>query len=262
MIITAFNSQNIPDWAFEEMSKQCPYCGGYIAQNENLTARWCVNPKCPRHMAYRLDDLAKHFGIKGIGPETAYTLIKERKFQSHFEIMKYWYPAEKPIAHLYDIVGLAAIDGYGLTQAQRDLANYASFEEYFATASHVQPLLLANKEMLIDAQKYFTLLPPLSADYINVMATGSFDGYRSRDQYFQIVNILFGDRLHIINCGKRKTEVSFLIKEPHADDREKSRIAAERGIPVVTPKQFILILCAYLHISLEDISRKVEELKG
>lgn len=260
-MLTQFHPELVPAWAFKAMLLECKYCGAPIEQNENLTARWCPNRKCPGHMAYKMVDLAKFFGIKGIGPATAVNLIRDYHFESHFDIMKFWFPDKKPMYRLSDIVALAAIDGYGNTQAERDLAAYYSFEDYFAHSNYIHPLLRKNKELLLHAETFFTVTPPLASEYINVMGTGSFNGYSSRDEYFRMVNHLFGDRLHIIECGKRKTNVAFLIKEHNAVDHSKSVIAAECGIPVVTPLEFIQILCAHFHMSIEDIKKKGELLE-
>lgn len=260
-MLTKFQEANIPDWAFKEMMLRCKHCSAYIAQNENLTARWCPNRRCPGHMAYKLEDLAKYFGVKGMGPATALSIIKERNLQSHFDAIPLWFKDKKPMIRLGDIAALAGIDGYGKVQAERDFASYRSFTQFFSESPNIHPLLYTNKDMLISAEKYFTVLPPLASSYINVMGTGHFHGYNSRDDYFQMVNMLFGEYLHIIQCGKRKTNVAFLLQEHDAPDKSKAELAAQCGIPVVTPLEFIQILCAYFHMSIEDIKKKGESFR-
>lgn len=259
-MLTKYAQESIPAWAFEHMMLECPHCERPIMQNESLTARWCPNPECPGHMAYKLVDLAQHFHIKGIGPATALNLIKGKKFSSHFDIMSYWFPDNPPTATLAEIASLAGIDGYGMTQAEKELSQYASFEDYFENAPTINELLWKNRMLLCKAETYFSVLPPMSSDKILVMGTGSFHGFQSRDEYFQVVNYLFGEHIHVIQTGKRKTGVSFLIKEKDAVDHSKSAIAAECHIPVVTPLEFIHILSTAFHISIEEIKQKGESL--
>ena len=259
-MLTKYRLDTLPEWVRGAILLECPHCGAPIAQNENLTARWCPNVKCPGHMAYKLVDFAKFFNVKGIGPKTALNIIRSKKLESHIDIMKFWYPDSKPLQRLSVIASLAYIDGYGKVQAERDLDSYGSFADYFNNAQWINPLLRKNEELLLKVESYFTVMPPLSESFINVMATGSFNGYQSRDDYFTLLNVVFGEHLHIIQCGKRKTGVAFLLKEKETTDTSsKSAIAAERGIPVLTPMEFLLILCETFHI--EDIKRRGEEFR-
>ena len=63
----------------------------------------------------------------------------------------------------------------------------------------------------------------------------------------------FGQYVHVIQTGRRKTGVSFLIKEEDAVDHSKSQLARENNIPIVTPTQFIAILLKAFNISIEEI---------
>lgn len=241
---------DLPDWVRENILTRCPECGCYIMDNSNTgvtTARWCSNPSCPGHLAQKADEMAKFFGIKGVGPETAKSTIVVRKFKSHMDFIPIWFKGEKPKATLADIAVLVNIDGYGATTANNELTQFARFEDYF-NSCYVNPLLLPYKDILISAQKYFTLKTPLSGRKIYVMGTGSFHGFSSRKEFFREMNDAFGSIIHIIETGKRKTGISYLIKENDAVDHSKTDVALECGIPIVTPLQFISIMqsmCSY-----------------
>lgn len=251
MVISMYRT-DLPEWMKEAMNDMCPYCHSFIADNSDTgatTARWCVNPKCPGHMQHRLVTIAEFFGIKGVGPKTALSMIRTHKFESHFDVIPYWFKDKKPLVTLPDIAVLACIEGYGAPSAKIDLGHYGSFEEYFATAMPANPLLLANKDMLLKAETYFAVKPPLAKRQMWVMGTGSFHGYNSRDEFFKLINEAYGQYVNVIEKGKRKSNISYLIKEYDAVDHSKSAIARECNIPVVTPDEFVAIIasmCPYI----------------
>lgn len=250
MKLTGLRKNELPDWVFDNILKVCPVCQYPIIENDTMTARKCSNPKCPEHMSYKAVELCKFLGIKGIGPATAKGMIQTHKLNNHFEMLPLLTKV-KPLASLVDIAELACIEGYGRTQAEKELAQMSSFEQYF-TVFGANPLLRQNQEMLCEAQKYFTIRQPLSNRKLYVMGTGSFHNFNSREEYFNLINDRLGKHLHVIQTGKRKTGVSYLIKEDDAIDHSKSQVARENNIPIVTPAQFIAILLQSLNISIEE----------
>ena len=247
MILTKYDTK-LPEWVKNVITTECQYCGAPIASNHDvgpLTERWCSNPLCPEHMSYRIAYIAKHYNIKGFGPATAKQYYSVHKPDSPAQIVSTWF-AEKPTESLSTITDLACIKDFGKTTGQKFLDQYGSFEEYFEKAEVVDPILLEHKDELICAQKYFNVRKPFTGSNIYVMATGVIHGYSNRDVFFQNLNELVGDKLHIIQVGARKTNVTCLVKEPDAVDHKKSRIAKECGIPIVTSKEFIhIVLTTY-----------------
>lgn len=244
MVIT-FCRNDLPDWAVKAMKTTCDYCGSFIADNSDTgatTARWCLNPSCPGHMMHKIKVLADYFNIKGFGPETALDYIRLRKFKNHFEILPVWFKDTKPYVSLGDVAVLACIEGYGSVQAEKELNSYHDFEEYFSTPGVKNQVLLANRELLLEAEKYFDIKEPLSKYKMYVMGTGSFHGYNNREEYFKLIKDAFGPWVDVIQVGKRKTGVSYLLKEKDAVDHSKSQIARECNIPIVTPSEFFAIL--------------------
>ena len=65
------------------------------------------------------------------------------------------------------------------------------------------------------------------------------------------MNQKYGDVIQMVDVGKRKTEVAFLVKEVFATDHEKSAIANSMGIPIITPKALDEKLAAYKSYIIE-----------
>lgn len=244
MTISLFR-HDLPEWAKANMKMTCTYCGGLIVDNSDTgrtTARWCGNPKCPGHMSYKINELAKFFKVKGVGPKWAEKYIANEKPGFFMDVIPYWFKDKKPYLPLAEIAALACIEGYGIVQARQDLNCYNSFEEYFNTEYEPNKILLEYKKVLIECQKYFEIAPGLSKNIMRVMATGPFKNYKSRDDFFTLVNQGYGHVLQVIQTGKRKTGVSYLIKEKDSAASDKYNIAVERGIPIVTPSEFVHLL--------------------
>lgn len=252
MEITKYRS-DLPDWVMENITLDCPYCGSLILDNSDTgvtTSRWCANPKCPGHMQYKVVELADFFKIKGIGPATARSMIKLNHFDTHLDAIPKWFGDKKPTVRLSDVAILACLEGYGATQATQELNHYANFTEYFNTCRDINPILMNHKEECLKAESYFQLLPPISRKQMWVMATGSFHGYRNRDEFFKGVNALYGQYVNVIQKGNSYHNISYLIKERDAADRSKSAKAAKHGIPVVTPDEFLMMLQTTYQIPL------------
>lgn len=251
MAICMFRT-DIPVWVKENMQMTCNYCGSFILDNSEsgaTTARWCANPKCPGHMAHKIKAVTDFFNIKGIGPETALGIIRKNDFKSHFDIIPHLFKEKKPMVTLADVAVLACIEGYGATTATKELSHYGTFEDYFSKAVPINPLLWQNRDLLLEAQHLFYVKPPLASKKMYVMGTGAFHGYNNREEFFRLINDAYGMYICVVQTGKRKTGVSYLIKEHDAVDHTKSAIARECGIPIVTPAEFISIIasmCPYI----------------
>lgn len=243
---------DLPEWAMNNMKMICDYCGSYIVDNGDkggTTARWCCNPACPGHLCHKAKELANFFNIKGFGPATALQIIKLEKYTNHFQFIPRWFKDKKPLLTLPEIAVLACIEGYGAPTANKELSHYASFTEYFNTVPFPNPLLVSNKETLLYAETLFAIKPPVAQRKMFVMGTGSFHGYNNREEYFSLLNDAYGAYINVIQTGKRKTGISYLIKELDAVDHSKSKIAKECGIPIVTPTEFLSIIasmCPYI----------------
>lgn len=244
MVISAHRN-DVPDWVQDNWMKVCPHCNCFIVDNSDrgpTTARYCSNPSCPGHMSMKVGDLTEFLGIKGIGPKTAESIIKKQKYKSHLDFLKLWCEDKKPLVYLSKIAMLACIDGLGETKAISELSSYASFEQYFSQCPNPDPILMEHSGELIEAQQYFEIKPPLSKMELHVMGTSPYQGFSSREQYFNILNDMFGKFVHIVQVGKRKTNVDYLICERDASSSAKIGIALDYNIPRVTPAQFLTML--------------------
>ena len=251
MIFTEFNTE-LPDWVRDNIMKVCPYCGCYLVDNSDLgrgmTARKCPNGKCPGHMQHKMVSLAKHMGVKNFGPASALNYIKIHKCTSHMDILADWLGDTRPLMKLSDIVDLACIEGYSSTTGQKELNSFKSFTDYFTNGHPINPVLWSNKEILLKAESYFTIPEPLSKTTMLVMGHGSFDNFPNRGEFFREVNEAFGNFIQVIESGKRKSGISYLIMEKHTSRSGlKYEAAQEAGVPIVTPAEFVNILTSYTH---------------
>lgn len=241
----------IPEWLRSNINTECPYCGGPIVDDGPignngvmlLTQRFCANSLCPGHMAHKIDILAKKFGVKGFGPETALSLCKSYKFRNHLEVLKIWFPDKKPLVHLWEVGDMAML--YGYSGSWRDLLlGYKDFTDFFENSTEIPPLIQANKNYLLYCQSYFDLKKPLSKNVIYVMMTGSIQGYSNRAKFIAAINDTFGSYVQVIDVGKRARNVHFLIKEEGSVDHSKSDLAMRNGIQIITPKDFLKVIAS------------------
>ena len=245
MILTKDDYQ-LPQWVRDNIMMKCKYCGADIASNHDtgvLTERWCTNPYCPGHMSYKMDYIGKYYDVKGFGPKLALEWIQNHNAKSHLEILPQWFPNEKPTEALARIVDLCCIKEFGMTQGEPVLNKYASFEEFFASdESKFFPVLIQAHDFLCDSQKYFNVKRPLLGKVVNIMITGSVEGFTNREDYVDYLNEKFGDKIHVIQVGRRKSNVAALIQDPGAVSHSKTKVAKEAGIPILTSRQFIEVL--------------------
>ena len=244
----------IPSWLVGEIPEVCPYCGADLVCNLDtgvFTSMWCSNPNCRGHMAYKIEYLAKYYKIDGVGPATAREAIDIYGLKSHLDILEYWFPSKPPCESLSRIVDLACIRGIGLAKMRSTVDAYPSFEAFFASVDG-QPFIEL-RDQLIEAEKHFTVKPPMSRNVLNIMLTGSIHGFSSRTAFLDYLNDKYGQLINIIDVKKRKTNVHFLVKEDDAVDHAKSRIAQEAGIPIVTPKVLIQNLDRVYNQWLKDM---------
>ena len=251
MVFTKYNN-TLPDWVKQHIMMDCPYCGSMIVDNSDgpngMTARYCPNPRCPGHMQYKMDAMAKRLGVKNFGPATALTYIKIHHCETHLEILDDWLQGNKPTMKLSDIAEIACLDGYSEVTGRKELNEFCSFTDYFKNAKGVNQVLWKNRDVLLKAESYFTVAPPLAKRKIYVMGHGSFDNFSSREEFFNQVNDAFGNIVQVIEVGKRKTSVHFLIMDKSSSHSGgKYTVAVENGIPIVTPLEFVNILDGYTH---------------
>lgn len=248
MQLTALN-EDIPDWLKPHMKQVCECGAGAMCDDGpidgngvmKLTQRWCSNPKCPYHMAEKVNELAKYFGVVGIGTKTALADIQLYKFNSHLEALKFWF-AEPPEVYLYEAAELSYI--YGVESKWKDwLGPYSSLDEYLATAQFIPVVVMQNIEYLRECISYFRIKQDaLSSNVIKVMITGSMHGYSSRIDFLNSINEVYKGVLRVEDNKKTIRDTVCLIKEVDAVDHSKTQIAIDNNIPIVTSQEFLAIL--------------------
>lgn len=238
----------IAPWLEEHINKNCPYCGAPIVNNQLLTDRFCSNEKCPEHMAQKIVVLAKRLDVKNFGIASAREAVRLYKFQLHTQIIPHWFK-EKPSLYLHEVGEICLIKGH-----QKKWRQYCEGHDTMLQvlrSPRTPPEIRKQGVLLICTAAMCNIKPRLLGKRLNVMLSGSFDGYRSRSDFVAEMNRKYGDVVQLVDVGKRKTEVAFLIKEAHATDHEKSAIANAMGITIITPKAFNEKLEAYRSYILE-----------
>lgn len=237
----------VAEWLTEYINADCPYCHSPIVNNENLTDRYCSNPSCPGHMAYKVSALATRFGAKGVGPATALAMIEAVKLPYHVNYM----PAflhERPKLYLWQVGEIAMIKG--VQKRWKDYAEGCDTMEEVCSKATTPQLIKDNLSLLQAAEKECIIIPRLNGLKIPVMLSGSFDGYAARRDWVAAMNAKYGDVFELVDVGTRKLDVQYLIKEEWATDHTKSSIARDYGIPIVTPAKMEEILAtgkAYIY---------------
>lgn len=250
--LTKYN-HNIPDWLFPHMQKECTACGAPIVDAGNpdwtgkliLTQRYCPNPYCPKHMAMRIVNVASYLGAQGYGPATCESMVHMYNLKNHLEAIPYIVQGEKPTVHLWEVGVMAQIYGLG-NKWKEILLGYSSFEDFFANADFIPYGLDTYRDYLINAQNYFNIKAPLSKRVIRIMISGSINGFSNKHEFVPWLNDRIGKYLQVMEVGKRKSNVDFLVKEPTSVDHAKTALALEVGIPIVSSSEFLQVILAMI----------------
>lgn len=241
---------DIPEWLAPYIPITCE-CGGTIYNNDELTRRVCLNPSCFNHLAYKVVELAKYFGIKGMGPASAKDLVLTHKIKHHLEALPYLVNG-KPYVTLWEVAHLAMIEGHD-KDMRPFCQGYSSFTDVFASNQNFPFWFLVLEPSLKRAETYFNVKPPMSKQVLNVMMTGELHGYPSRAMFLEKLNNKYGAVVQFVDVGVRKTNVWCLIREEDAAYHNKTKIALEKGIPIFTPKQLEAALETYVKQKLGGI---------
>lgn len=67
----------VPDWFWDQIPTECPYCGLETSMQLNLTKLQCIDPRCRGKVAKRTETLLKDMGIKGLGEAGVRKFIDE-----------------------------------------------------------------------------------------------------------------------------------------------------------------------------------------
>lgn len=231
----------VAEWLKPYLNENCPYCHSPIINNENLTDRYCSNPACPGHMSYKISALATRFGAKGIGPATALAMIEAVKLPYHVNYIRAFLPAP-PKLYLWQVGEIAMIKGH--QNRWKEYADGCDTMEEVCNKASVPKVIKEHKRLLLAAERECIVLPRLKGLKINIMMSGSFDGYSARRDWLAAMNAKYGDAFELVDVGVRKLDVQYLVKESWATDHSKSAIARDYSIPIVTPAQMEEILSA------------------
>lgn len=246
----------IPEELADLVVRNCKFDGFPIIRNLALTSAHCIHPDCRGHMQFRGEELLKYLGIKGIGPATCLSCIKSKGLANHFQLIPVIFKDAKPRLHLWEIAKFCYIPG--VSNGWEDmLSGYTTFTEYFASG-HVPDFVQPFKYRLLNAEKFFDVKPPLSSRKLDVMITGSINGYGNRDQFISDCNAVVGSLVRVKKCGKKQS-ANYLICEYKTDliksleaglsGTGKAEAAWRGGAKIVTSEEFL----ADLHYLVKEI---------
>lgn len=251
-----FEEGRIPLRLKGHMLENCETCGYPIVMNEEMTYRRCLDHYCRGHVAQKADRMFKYLKVPGIGVATATRGLAVNKLKSHLDLIPI-YLDYKPSVHLFEIAIMAQIDGER-ESLEEELKGYTSFEDYFKSG-HVTEGLYGFKNDLIRAQNYFKIKPPLPDYKIEVMITGSLDGY-SKDTFVNMCNTLLEGKMYISQVGLKNSAYACITEDKTSSNRKAQLARGELRpgikIPMYTSKEFLQIV-ALLALPQEELEEKL-----
>lgn len=255
-ISAKYEKGKIPKELKPFLVENCPQCGKPRIGNDELTEVKCIDYNCVRYVKNRAVDMFKYLGVEGLGPASCEKLLYTHKAKSHMELIPIKF-GDKPNVHLWEVAKLAAVPGYSGSFKEL-LEGYSTFEEYFATAENIPPMVKTFESRLLQYEDYFKLKPALSKNKIIVMITGHVTGFANKDLYVAHCNKLFG---HIVQTDMKKSvKAKFVITEHPDSDTDKLKKARDNKIPVITPNQYMVFLLSKMNPSNKELTRIVTEI--
>lgn len=220
----------------KHMLEKCA-CGGTLIRNERLTSTKCNNPWCYVHMKYKADNMLKYLGVKGIGPETCEKLIFQYSIMHHLDLVPKIFDY-KPRLHLWEVAKICQIEDYN-EKCLEIFSGFKDFEEFFSQA----PLYIPNdirpyKDILIRAEKYFTINPPLSKENIEVMITGNLRLYSPRKLFIDKLNYTYGKFIRTDLKGEAQKNKYLITENPNSGHGKIATARKSSVCQVVTPDNY------------------------
>ena len=244
----------IASYLKETLSAYCDYCGhemeNYYNDDLRCTNRRCSNPLCEGMMAAKGEFMFKLLGYRGIGFATCRKMISEHGLKHHVRLLKVAGPL--PTMPLYEYLRIHCFPGVDSEWEKtcKVLSIYTLDELYEKYDGKFKQLLIDNKELLysnldcVELEKRPEgLVSNTPTKYLNVMITGTPNGFNSKEHFINTVNQALQGKIVILHqATKRITGVDYLIREQGSVTRGKLEAAIKGGIPVVTSQQFLLII--------------------
>lgn len=255
----------LPEWLVPHFIKPCEFCGeiykvGLSPDGNRITKHYCPNEQCPGTIAQKIVFMANVLGVTGIGFATALNIVKVNDLKHHLEILKLW-NIQSEIS-LYTFMRLCCINGID-TGWKETLANVKTLEEVL----ELNVIPEQEKEFIRVNSQYVTIKTEDNIFKYDpvwtglVMITGDIPGFMNkRAEFITSLNIMFEGYVRIsYSESKRKTGVSYLIKEPNSAITGKVALAKKSGIDIVTSKEFMTILFRAVY---ERIGERIHDLKA
>ena len=241
----------IPDWLKSEIGdRKCEYCGetyhvGLSPNGQRVTQLYCPNQKCPGTVAMKMVFVWEVLGVDGIKFGRSMELIRTRCLTNHLDAVPI-VAKDKPKVTLATFMRLQCIKG--IDSGWYDVCSkMESFEELITNVSVLHAIDgYTTVEELKRTKEYFEIVYPTKMEFspkvhLTVMITGDILGLSNREDFIAVMNMKYKGLLDLrYSKSKRKTGINALIKEQQSATTGKVTTAIEAGIPIYTPKEFII----------------------
>lgn len=255
----------LPEWLKPHFIKPCEFCGttymiGLSPDGNRITKHYCPNIQCPGTIAQKIVFMADILGVSGIGFATALNIVNVNDLKHHLEILKLW-NIQSEIS-LYTFMRLCCVNGID-TGWKETVANVKTLDavlELNIVPEKEKSFIRENSQYVkIKVEDDIFRYDPVWTGL--VMITGDIQGFMNkREEFITSLNIMFEGYVRIsYSNSKRKTGVSYLIKEPNSAVTGKVAVAKQYGIPIVTSKEFMTILFRAVY---EKVGEKIHDLKA
>lgn len=243
------DSALIPDWLKENLEEHCPYCGspyhvGYSPNGMRVTKHYCPNKACPATVAMKMAYMWTTLKVDGIKYGRSMELVKRFHITRHLDAIPRVFK-EKPRLDLATFMRINCIPGID-SAWDKMCENKNSVEEVLEIPTVSNLLTDEDKQYIIEASNYFEIVYPTKQEFepvvrMTVMITGDVLGLDNRELLIAALNHKYKGLLDLrYSKSKRKTGITALIKEENSAITGKVQIAKECGIPIMTPRQFLV----------------------
>lgn len=245
----------LPYWITDNLQKDCPYCGSpilnYYNSKDECTNSQCSNQYCSGIVASKIADMCSVLDISGIKFKKALEMVRGTELiKSHFDAVPYLVKGEKMKITLATLFRISFIEGID-TKFEDICYRYSSVKEFFERYNgNYEQLLLHYKDILLEGEKKFDILPAQSEDWKiyepvltgSVVMTGTFPTLKKRESAITIINKRYQGLVNLRVSNTANLNILACIKEPVAPVRGKAKFCYDNNIPVLSLKEFIIFI--------------------
>lgn len=249
---------NLPSWLKDNLSSKCD-CGAEVENFYNdagrITKSRCSDPCCKYMVAQRVVGMCKLLNVKGIGPETALSIVNSHSIRNHYLALPYIFTKGKPEVDLYTFLRMSFTPGMDESWASVS-GKYTNLDELYSKYNgKYKDVLLENEQKLREGVKYVQLKEPIKMKYEplirgTVMISGTLKNFPdNRNKFIAALNYASQGLIELgVSEHKKKNGIMALIQEADTPRRGKAECAIDAGIPIMTPDEFQAMIMQRLSV--------------